>query len=66
MSKFGRKQRPAPEGFDFIEPTLTALDNELRESKCGGKLCIDALFCSAMFCFAPFCSVGSLSEIYYI
>lgn len=33
MSKWGRKQRPPPEGFEYIEPTLTALDNELRESK---------------------------------
>jgi hypothetical protein len=33
MSKFGRKQREAPEGFDYLEPTLTALDAELRESK---------------------------------
>ena len=33
MSKFGRKAKPAPEGFEYIEPTLTALDNELRESK---------------------------------
>jgi len=31
MSKFGRKQRAAPEGFDYVEPTLTALENELRE-----------------------------------
>ena len=34
MSKFGRKLRNPPEGFDLIEPTLTALDNELRESMC--------------------------------
>lgn len=33
MSKWGRKQRPPPEGFEDIEPTLTALDNELRESE---------------------------------
>ena len=33
MSKFGRKMRHPPEGFDYIEPTLTALDNELRERK---------------------------------
>lgn len=31
MSKWGRKQRPPPEGFDFVEPTLNALDIELRE-----------------------------------
>lgn len=31
MSKFGRKQRQPPEGFDYVEPTLTALENELRE-----------------------------------
>jgi len=34
MSKYGRKIREPPDGFDVIEPTLTALDNELRESKC--------------------------------
>ena len=33
MSKFGRKIKQAPEGFEYVEPTLTALDNELRESK---------------------------------
>ena len=33
MSKFGRKIKQPPEGFDYVEPTLTALDNELRESK---------------------------------
>lgn len=33
MSKYGRRQRTAPEGFDYIEPVLTALENELRESK---------------------------------
>lgn len=32
MSKFGRKMKNAPEGFEYIEPTLNALDNELRES----------------------------------
>lgn len=31
MSKFGRKQRPPPEGFDYIEGTLDALENELRD-----------------------------------
>jgi len=31
MSKFGRRQRTPPEGFDYIEPVLTALENELRE-----------------------------------
>jgi bud site selection protein 31 len=31
MSKFGRKQRAAPSGFDYIEPTLIALDNELKD-----------------------------------
>ncbi|CAN0440565.1 unnamed protein product, partial [Phaeothamnion confervicola] len=30
MSRFGRKERP-PAGYEIIEPTLTALDNELRE-----------------------------------
>ena len=33
MSKFGRRIKKAPEGYDYIEPTLTALENELRESK---------------------------------
>lgn len=33
MSKFGRRIKQAPEGYDYIEPTLTALENELRESK---------------------------------
>ena len=33
MSKFGRKIKKAPDGFEYIEPTLTALENELRESK---------------------------------
>lgn len=31
MSKFGRRIKQAPEGYDYIEPTLTALENELRE-----------------------------------
>lgn len=31
MSKFGRKLKQAPPGFEVVEPTLTALDNELRE-----------------------------------
>ncbi|KAJ1422221.1 G10 protein-domain-containing protein, partial [Ochromonadaceae sp. CCMP2298] len=31
MSKFGRRIKKAPEGFDYVEPTLTALENELRE-----------------------------------
>eukprot|EP01041_Mallomonas_annulata_P005316 gene5316-10627_t len=31
MSKFGRKIREAPSGFEILEPTLQALDNELRE-----------------------------------
>ena len=33
MSKFGRKLTTPPDGFEVVEPTLTALDNELRESK---------------------------------
>ena len=33
MSKFGRRIKQAPAGFDYVEPTLTALDNELRDSK---------------------------------
>lgn len=31
MSKFGRRTKKAPDGFEYIEPTLTSLDNELRE-----------------------------------
>jgi bud site selection protein 31 len=31
MSKFGRKIKSPPKGFEYIEPTLTALENELRE-----------------------------------
>jgi bud site selection protein 31 len=32
MSKFGRRIKRAPDGFDdILEPTLTALDNEVRE-----------------------------------
>jgi len=31
MSKWGRKQRPPPEGYDVVEPTLIAIDNELRD-----------------------------------
>jgi hypothetical protein len=34
MSKFGRRIKVAPEGFDYVEPILTALENELRESEC--------------------------------
>ena len=30
MSKYGRQMRE-PEGFEYVEPTLTALENELRE-----------------------------------
>ncbi len=33
MSKHGRKFQPPPEGFDYIEPIITALDIELKESK---------------------------------
>ena len=33
MSKFGRRIKTAPEGYDYIEPTITAIENELRESK---------------------------------
>ncbi len=33
MSKFGRKIKQAPAGYEYIEPTITALENELRESK---------------------------------
>lgn len=31
MSKYGRKIRVAPDGYEYIEPTIQALDNELRE-----------------------------------
>jgi bud site selection protein 31 len=31
MSKFGRKQKSLPEGWDYVESTLTALENELRD-----------------------------------
>ena len=31
MSKFGRKQRQAPDGYDYIEPTIIALDAELKD-----------------------------------
>lgn len=31
MSKFGRKHKSPPEGFEYVESTLTALDNEIRE-----------------------------------
>ena len=31
MSKFGRKQRQAPDGFDYIEPTIIVLENELKD-----------------------------------
>ncbi|EKU21086.1 bud site selection protein 31 [Nannochloropsis gaditana CCMP526] len=30
MSRWGRKARPPP-GFDYLEPTLAALEAELRE-----------------------------------
>lgn len=32
MSRFARKERPPP-GFEILEPTLNALENELRESE---------------------------------
>lgn len=32
MSRFARKERPPP-GFEILEPTLTALEYELRESE---------------------------------
>jgi len=31
MSKWGRKKKDPPPGFEYVEPTLTILDNELRE-----------------------------------
>jgi hypothetical protein len=33
MSKFGRKIREPPVGYEYIEPTITALENEIRESE---------------------------------
>ncbi len=33
MSKFGRKIKQAPPGFEVVEPTLTALEAELRDSE---------------------------------
>lgn len=33
MSKFGRKNRNPPDGYEYIEETLNILDAELRESK---------------------------------
>jgi hypothetical protein len=33
MSKYGRKLRNPPDGYEYIEDTLNILDNELRESK---------------------------------
>jgi len=33
MSKFGRRIKNAPEGYEYIEPTIKAIENELRESK---------------------------------
>ena len=33
MSKFGRRNRQPPDGFDYLEAVLNALDTEIRESK---------------------------------
>jgi hypothetical protein len=33
MSKFGRRIKEAPDGYEYIEETITALEHELRESK---------------------------------
>jgi hypothetical protein len=33
MSKFGRKIKQSPPGFEVVEPTLTALEAELRDRK---------------------------------
>ena len=33
MSKFGRRIKQAPDGYEYIEETITALENEIRESK---------------------------------
>ena len=32
MSKFGRRIKNAPEGYEYLEPTIKAIENELRES----------------------------------
>jgi len=36
MSRWAKKGRP-PQGFDYLEPTLAALEAELRESKLMGN-----------------------------
>lgn len=33
MSKFGRRIKDPPEGYEYIEETIVALENELRESE---------------------------------
>ena len=33
MSKFGRRIKEAPDGYEYIEETITALEHELRESR---------------------------------
>ena len=32
MSKFGRRIKNAPEGYEYLEPTIKAIEYELRES----------------------------------
>jgi hypothetical protein len=32
MSKFGRRIKNVPEGYEYLEPTIKAIENELRES----------------------------------
>ncbi len=32
MSKYGRKLKEAPDGYEILEGTIQALDSELRES----------------------------------
>ena len=39
MSKFGYKNKALPEGWEYVEPTLTALENELRDVVCVGTRC---------------------------
>jgi hypothetical protein len=39
MSRWGRKARP-PQGFEYLEPTLAALEAELRESRCQLIFCL--------------------------
>jgi bud site selection protein 31 len=57
MSKFGRKIKQAPAGYEDIEPTITALENELRES----KLKVDEIDC-IYFLILPLLGVNEPHE----